>query len=549
MKHFLKETLSHYLNSINLENKDLIEVLKTKDIKFGDYTTNLSLKLTKEINKNPMDIALDIQAFLEKEYSKEFEKITITKPGFVNIFLSKELLIDNVLNFIDADYKPDFSFVKKDKINYEFVSANPTGDLHIGHARNAIVGKVVSSVLEYVGHEVFREYYINDGGNQIKILAESVYYYLAPLRGIESSLTKENVGYHGKEIISFANKLNDEGYALIGETEEERITNLETISLEHFLDEIKDILNTLGLEEFDKWTSEKQLMDDDCDELIANLWAVDALYEKDGAVWIKTEKYGDDKDRVFVKADGTYTYMVADVANHADKIKRGYNLVIDLWGKDHHGYEDRIKCSLKLLDIEFDYKMEIDYINMVQILKNDEVVKMSKRAGTSLRIKDILKEMQRDVFIFFIISKAKEKEMEIDIDIAEQQDLSNPFYYIQYANARVNQIINKYNEIDENIKILNEFKVLGKEEKEKELLNKMAEFSDVLISINNEREPSLLINYFKDLTQTFNSYYAACKVITDDQELTTERINLMIALKNLFRIIFKLIGIEPIDKI
>jgi len=193
--------------------------------------------------------------------------------------------------------------------------------------------------------------------------------------------------------------------------------------------------------------------------------------------------------------------------------------------------------------------MEIDYINMVQILKNDVVVKMSKRAGTSLRIKDILKEMDKDVFTFFIISKAKEKEMEIDIDIAEQKDLSNPFYYIQYANARVNQILTKFKENGSNIKILKEYKYLGTEKKEKELLNKMAEFSDVIVSINNEREPSLLINYFKDLTQVFNSYYAACKVITTDKNLEMERINLMIALNNLFKVIFDLLGIEPINKI
>jgi len=549
MKNLLQKILNEYLKSIDFNNEKIIEVLKTKNIIFGDYTTNLSLKLSKKINKNPMDIASEIKNYLEKNYNKEFDDITITKPGFVNIFLSKELLIKNVLPFNDEKYKPDFSFVKKDKINYEFVSANPTGDLHIGHARNAIVGKVVSSVLEYIGHEIYREYYINDGGNQIKILAESVYYYLAPLKGVETTLTKEDVGYHGKEIIAFAEKLNSEGYELVGETQDERIVNLESISLKYFLDEIKNILTVLGLKEFDKWTSEKQLMDDDCDELIADLWAADALYEEEGAIWIKTEKYGDDKNRVFVKSDGTYTYMVADVANHADKIKRGYNLVIDLWGKDHHGYEDRIKASLKLLEIDFDYKMEIDYINMVQILKNDVVVKMSKRAGTSLRIKDILKEMDKDVFTFFIISKAKEKEMEIDIDIAEQKDLSNPFYYIQYANARVNQILTKFKENGSNIEILKEYKYLGTEKKEKELLNKMAEFSDVIVSINNEREPSLLINYFKDLTQVFNSYYAACKVITADKNLEMERINLMLALNNLFKVIFDLLGIEPINKI
>ncbi len=548
MKNYLSSLIFDYLQSLKCNEKSLIEVLKTKDLKYGDYTTNTPLRLSQMMNKRPMDIANDIKTFLEENHSKEFLKITVTEPGFVNMFLSNELLVDNVMLFTDKKFKPNFEHVKKEKINYEFVSANPTGDLHIGHARNAIVGEISSRVLKYIGHDVYREYYINDGGNQVNELATSVYFYLAPLLKIESSLDKDSVGYHGKEIINFANELFDSGFELNKKTEKENIDLLKEISVDFFLKEIKVILEKIGLDKFDKWTSEKDLLNSgEVKEMVKNLKEKGALYEKDGATWIKTQQYGDAKDRVLIKKDGLYTYMVADIVNHINKIKKGCTKMINLWGKDHHGYEDRIKASLKWLG--YREKLEVDYINMVQILNGTEVVKMSKRSGTSLRIKDILEEMDKDVFKFFIVSKAKEQEMEIDINIAKQNDLSNPFYYIQYSNARINQILEKYkNEIGE-IKKQTSFKLIGKEIKEQDLLKKIVEFEDVILSMNKNREPSNLINYFKDLSKTFNSYYSKCKVITDDKDLTEERINLILALKNLYEIIFKLIGIKPINKI
>jgi len=548
MKNYLSELIFNYLQSIKCNMWSIVEVLKTKDLKFGDYTSNTPLRLSQMMNKRPMDIAENIKTYLEENHSKYFEKITVTEPGFVNMFLSKDLLVKQSLLFSKDNYKPVFNHIEKQKINYEFVSANPTGDLHIGHARNAIVGEISSRVLEYIGHDIYREYYINDGGNQINELATSIYFYLSSFLKKDITLSKEDVGYHGKEIISFAEKLYKEKFKLKGSTQKDEINSLKEIATKHFLNEIKTILNKLGLDKFDKWTSEKKILESEkINEMINILKEKDALYEKDGATWIKTEKFKDAKDRVLIKANGSYTYMVADVINHIDKIKNGCDKMIDLWGKDHHGYEDRIKATLKWLG--YKEKLSIDYINMVQILNGNEIVKMSKRAGTSLRIKDILKEMDVDVFKFFIVSKAKEQEMEIDINIAKQTDVSNPFYYVQYANARVNQIIEKYkNEIGE-IKTLSSFKLLGEEEKEKELLRKIVEFEDVILSINKNREPSNIINYLKELSQSFNSYYATCKVISDNKELTNERIILLISIKNLYKIIFKLIGIKPIDKI
>ncbi len=548
MKIELAKLFESFLDSININDKSVIEVIKTKDKKFGDYTSNISLKLTRVLEKAPMQIAEDVKVHLEENFSDVCKEVTVTNPGFVNIFLSEDFITSKAIKFFNKEYKPSFDSVDKQNILYEFVSANPTGDLHIGHARNAIVGDIVIKALRYLGHKVDSEYYVNDGGNQIRVLAESVYFYYAQTKNIETSLTKESVGYHGKEIISYANKLISDNWEPTGESEDEKINSLGEIAADHFLGVIKDLLIEMNIDPIQNWASEKDLIENEVANLFNKLESMDAVYDADGAKWIKVEQFGDEKDRVLVKATGLYTYMVADLAYHMKKYERGYDLIVDLWGKDHHGYEPRIQAGLKAMGYED--KLEIDYISMVQIMNGSEIVKMSKRAGTSFRIKDALEDMDIDVLRFFLVSKSKEQEMEIDINIANQNDLSNPYFYIQYVNARVSQIINKYNEeVGSEITLPTTLDKLGVEEKERDLIIKMNEFEDVILSINSEREPSLLINYLKELSQEFNSFYSAVKVISDDSELTSQRIALIVAMKNLLETIFGIIGIRPKDKV
>ncbi len=252
MKTILEKPFFDYLESINFEDKGVIEVLKTKDKKFGDYTSNISLRLTKALQKNPIEIAEEIKTFIEANFQEDFSEVTVTNPGFVNLFLSDSFVVNNAMKFVDENYKPTFDTINKLKINYEYVSANPTGDLHIGHARNAIVGDIVIRVLKYIGHEVFTEYYTNDGGNQMIVLSESVYYYYAKFKGIDSELTEENVGYHGQEIKDYAQKLIDQGYEPEGSTERERIESMEQMTGKHFLDTIKQLLVDINLQPFDK---------------------------------------------------------------------------------------------------------------------------------------------------------------------------------------------------------------------------------------------------------------------------------------------------------
>lgn len=547
MKNILAKPFISYLESIGFEDKSVVEVLKTKDKQFGDYTSNVSMRISKALGKNPIEIAEEIKIFIESNFKDDFDQVTATNPGFVNLFLSSSFVINSALRFRDEEFKPSFDQVNKLKVNYEYVSANPTGDLHIGHARNAIVGDIVVRALKYIGHDVFTEYYVNDGGNQMTVLSESVYFYYAKIKGIDCALTEENVGYHGKEIIDYAQLLVDQGFEPIGETEADKIESMKEEAGAYFLNVIKELLIELNLTEFNQWTSEKELIDTEVDKLFEKLKEMDAIYEEDGATWIKAEKFGDEKDRVLIKESGHYTYMVADVANHMNKYQRGFDLLVDLWGKDHHGYEPRIQASMKALGMGGN--LEVDYISMVQVMNGGEVVKMSKRAGTSYRIKEAISEMDKDVLRFYLVSKAKEQDMEIDINLATQEDLSNPFFYVQYANARVAQIINKYKEEVGDINLLDSFDKLGQDEKEKDLMIKMNEFEDVLISINTEREPSLLINYWKELAQSFNSFYSSVRVITEDKELSEQRINLILAVRNQFRTIFSIAGIKPIDKV
>ncbi len=551
MKSILSKPFISYLESINFEDKTIVEVLKTKDKQFGDYTSNISLRLTKTLGKNPIEIAEEIKTFIEEKYPEDFKEITVTNPGFVNLFLSESFVTNNAINFLDENYKPEFEQIKKLNINYEFVSANPTGDLHIGHARNAIVGDVTINALKYIGHKVRTEYWVNDGGVQMNNLAESVYYYYAIAKGIQlEEISDESISYHGIEIEEYGNKLASEGFETKGESERERIESIKEVAGEYFLDRIKHLLkNEMNVQSFDNWQSEKWTLENKFDSLFNELKEKGFTYEKEDATWVKTSEYGDEKDRVLIKSDGTYTYMAADIAYHILKHDNGStDLMIDLWGKDHHGYEPRMQAALEAIGITKG-ALEVDYISMVHVMKDGEEFKMSKRAGTSLRIKDILSELDADSFRFFLISKSKEQDMKIDINIAKEKDLSNPLYYVHYANARANQIIEKYKaEIGEIIKP-ESFKDLGQEEKEKDLMVKMNEFEDIIVSMNIDREPSLLINYWKELSQTFNSYYSAIRVITEDKVLSEQRINLIISVKNLFSTIYSLVGIKPVEKL
>ncbi len=548
MKFLLKELLSKVLKEYDKYSSyvDDIEIINnsSKDVeKFGDYSTNFPLKIGKKINEKPIEIAQEISSILENYL--EFSKVEIQTPGFINLFLDKDFVFSEFKKFANSEYKPKFENVKPQRINYEYVSANPTGWLHLGHARNAFVGDVTTNLLSYLGHKVYLEYYINDFGVQIDNLAKSIQYFYQ-LDFNHKTIIDEPL-YRGFEIEAYAKQFTSTHGDKYLENNSDNYQFIKKSSLEHFLNEIKKTLEKLKIKAFDEYVSEAELYETKkVNDALKILESKNAIFEEDGARWIRSTAYGDDKDRVLLKEDGTFTYLMADIANHVSKINKGFDKLIDLWGKDHHGYEARVKAAISFMGYEANY-LEVDYINMVQISNEGKAIKMSKRAGTSITINAILEEVPADILRFFMISKSKDQGLEIDISQALTESTSNPFYYLQYANARANQIIEKYemnNKIDENIKVIE--KINSKTEFD--LMKKVLEFEEYVLNTTKQREPSILINYAKELAASFHSFYNSDHVITEDKTLTKERIFITLTFKRVMKRVFDLLGIEPMDK-
>ncbi len=547
MKFLLKSKLNEILKTNEKFSPYLadIEVINNsnKDTsKFGDYSINLPLKIAKKTNSNPMSVAEEmVQIFSAND---EFEKIEIQKPGFINFFLKEEFVFSEFKKFFEEDYKPNLEIQNMEKINYEYVSANPTGWLHLGHARNALVGDVTTNLLKYVGNQVYLEYYINDFGVQIDNLAKSVQFFYQKMANVKPEI--EEPLYRGKEIEEYAKWFSSNYKEKYLENNSNNYQFIKQSALEHFLNEIKKTLKKLNIKDFDAFVSEDSLYQaKKVDKAIEILESKDAIYEKDGARWIKSTMFGDDKDRVLQKEDGTFTYLMADIANHIEKIKKGFDKLIDLWGKDHHGYEARVKAAISFMGYESNY-LEVDYINMVQITNDGKAVKMSKRAGTSLTINSILEDVPSDVLRYFMISKSKDQRLEIDISQALQESTSNPFYYLQYANARANQLIEKF-KLDSKIVQVDKINKANSIT-EMNLMKKTLEFGEFVSNATKQREPSVLVNYAKELAASFHSFYNSNHVISEDKDGTNERIFLTITFKRVLKRIFDLLGIKPMDK-
>lgn len=548
----MKEQIIFYLQKylkdqkIDFSDQEIL-VFQGKSKQFGDYNTNIALLIAKKKQEDPFLIANKIKDFLQK--FNYFKEITITKPGFINFFLKKEEIIAKALSYFDKNYRDKFNSISKKKINYEFVSANPTGYLHLGHARNAIIGETTVMLLNYIGHNVIREYYINDGGNQIDNLAKSIYYHGLKKLNIKNDFF-ESSEYNGYEIIDYANYLaeNNKEIFLLKDLNE-IIAKIKELAIEHYLIEIKKDLKSLKIADFDIYTSEQKLFEDQSvEKVLSNLKKTKYFYQKDDASWLNTKAFFDTKDRVIIKSDGSFTYMVADLANHVQKFSKKYDLMIDLWGGDHHGYEKRIKSGLEILGYE-SAKLEVDYITIVKLLENGKEFKMSKRKGTAIRIREILEKVDVGVFKFSILAKAKSQMHAIDIAKINKKDINNVYWYIQYANSRIHQLLSKI-EKDRlnNLKLKNNYKYLAKKGQEEKLLLKIASFHDQVLQAALNREPLILINYLKELVQIFHSYYNSLKILNGNIEEEDERLILILALKNLLDLIFNILKIDVIQK-
>lgn len=531
----IKGSIKSIIKSLYDIDVEQVELESPNDVNNGNLSTNVCLKITKLVGKNPMEIAQEVVDQLEVD---GIDIIEVKKPGFINFFYGNEFFNQKVNEIIEAQ---EFIFDTNEHnyYNVEYVSANPTGDLHLGHARNAVYGDSICRLLRKIGNKVDSEYYINDAGSQMNNLGLSVQYFYLQKLGIELDFPED--GYRGQEIQDIASKIYNE----YGEDKkDEDVVWFREYAYAKNLEEIKRILKELHIE-FDIWTSERSLYEKNMVEENLNALATKGdIYSQDDAMWLATSKYFDDKDRVLKKSDGNYTYFASDVAYHMDKFNRGYSNLIDVWGGDHHGYINRVKSSISSLGQPAD-KFEVLIIQMINILQNNERVKMSKRSGTSVTIKDLLKEIDADSLRYFFLMRSADTQVDFDIELAKQQNADNPIYYIQYAHARIAKLLQKA--LEENIKPDSNISNEEFSDNEKEIIAFLNTYPKVVVNAANKRLPHLICNYLYDLASLYHRYYNQEHVFNDKNTNVNGKINIAFAIQKIIKDGLNSIGINAKD--
>ena len=525
-------------------DQESITIEIPKDKSHGDYSTNLAMQLTNLLKRNPRQIAEAIIEALDKE-NANIEKVEIAGPGFINLFLAKDAMTSIIKEVLEEkEAYGTTTYGQGTKYNVEFVSANPTGDLHLGHAKGAAVGDSICRIMSAAGYDVTREYYINDAGNQIHNLALSLYARYKQAFGQDVTMPED--GYHGKDIIDIATKIKEiDGDKYLEMDEGKAIVFFRNKGTEYELQKIKDILNEFRVS-FDVWFSETSLYENDrVVPTIEKLKAAGYTYEEEGALWFKSTEFGDDKDRVLIKSDGSYTYLTPDIAYHLNKLDRGYEYLVDLLGADHHGYINRMKAAIQALGYNAD-QLNIDIIQMVRMMNNGEPVKMSKRTGNAVTIKDLIEEIGVDATRYFFVSKAANTPFDFDIGLAKSKSNENPVYYAQYAHARMCSI--KAQAAKANIDYSDKYDLLVNP-KEIELVKHINEFRNVIIDSAINRTPHKITNYVQRLAQLFHSFYNECYVIDEDNlELSGQRLALVEATRITMANALNLIGVSAPEK-
>ena len=536
MKEKIKEILLQSLKDNNIEYEEDIIIENPNNKDNGDYSTNLALRLTKLLHKNPLEIA---QSITDKINSNLFTKVEIAKPGFINFYMDKKYLLDNINTVLELQENYGRNNIGNHKrYNLEFVSANPTGILHLGNARGGAYGDSLARILRFSGYDVTEEYYVNDAGNQVNNLALSIEARYKTICGIPTDLPEN--GYHGQEIIEIAKNLYNEHQDTLLNEDIEYYKNL---GINILLDKIKKVLKDYRIN-YDVYTSEKSIYKTHpIPEIINKLTTNGYTYEQEGATWLKASELGDTKDHVLVKADGLYTYLVPDIAYHIDKIERGYDHLIDVFGTDHHGYVARLKGSLKALGYNPDI-LDVKLLQLVRLVSNGEEIKMSKRTGKIVSLQELIDLVGINAARYFFVSRSLDTQMDFDLDLATKKSNENPVYYVSYAYARICNILNNY---EGKITNVIEYKTINSPEAYN-VLEQIYKFNEVVISATTKELPHLITNYVYDLAESFHSLYSKERIITEDKERTNEYLNLISAVKVTLKNALDLIGVIPPEK-
>ena len=540
LKQRIKEIIFCALNDLDIEFNLLdimVEVPKNREN--GDFSSNIAMQLTKVLRDNPRNIAEKIVDKI-KENTKEIEKVEIAGPGFINIYLNDEYVFSGIENVLKADKDyGKLNIGNNKKIDIEFVSANPTGILHLGTARGAAYGANLANIMSFAGYNVTKEYYINDAGNQINNLGLSLKERYKGLCGLEENMPED--GYYGSEIIDIAKNIKDK-YS--DKKLDEDIEYFKKVAVDYLLGIIKKDLSDFKVT-FDVWTSEKDIRAKGrIEESIKILDEKGLVYKKDDALFLKTTNYGDDKDRVLVKTDGSYTYLVPDIAYHLDKFDRGFDYLVDVFGADHHSYVSRLKASIEALGYDKD-KLEVRLLQMVRLLRDGEVVKMSKRTGGNITIRELVDEIGSDAARYFFASRSLDGQMDFDINLALKKSNENPFFYVGYAHARICSIINEANL--KNINFATTYKKIYDDDS-KALLLKVYDFSSVVEVSSGKKEPHLITNYVYELASMFHNYYGKHRILTEDIASSSQRLSFIKAVAITINNALNLIGVEAPNK-
>lgn len=541
----LKEDLISAITASGMTEREQIPPIileKSKEKEHGDFATNIAMQLARIAKKAPREIADEIVENIDFEKSS-IEKVEVAGPGFINFFMKQDFLKNIVETIIqEGNEYGKTATGKGERIQVEFVSVNPTGNLHLGHARGAAYGDVLCNILEAAGYDVEREYYINDAGNQVDNLALSIEARYFEALGKPFEMPED--GYYGKDIKEIAkNLIETYDSQWVEKDDKERLHFFREYGLKSVLAKIKQDLIDFGVH-FDNWFSELSLYDSGkIDLALKTLTKSGYIYEEGGATWFRSTDLSDDKDRVLIKQDGDYTYLTPDIAYHQDKLHRGFDKLINIWGADHHGYVPRMKAAIQALGYEAD-KMSVKIIQMVNLYEDGERVRMSKRTGQAVALRELMDDVGIDATRYFFTMRSNDSQLDFDIDLARKQSNENPVYYVQYAHARICTMLKQAEKRGFTLSETFDPSLLTSE-RELDLLKKLAELPQLIADCAERETPHRMTQYAFDLASLLHSFYNAEKVVNEDNaELTKARIALMNAVKITLKNVLGILGIN-----
>ncbi|RMG61026.1 MAG: arginine--tRNA ligase [Deltaproteobacteria bacterium] len=537
------ETVSSYMEKNFGYLPEKVEVERTTQERFGDFTTNVALASARRVGKLPRDLASELAGLLSEQGKEIFSRVEVAGPGFINFTLSYPFIWQSVDSLIEGNY---LAFEKRDfpRFLVEFVSANPTGPLHIGHGRGAAFGDALCRLLASTGYPVESEYYINDAGNQMKILGRSLYIRYLQLHGIETEMPEDH--YQGEYLVDLARELIREKGDSFVPYDEAHLEFFVEYAGEKILEGIRKDLEDFRVS-FDRWYSEKSLHDrGTVDRSIEKLKELGFVYEKDGALWFRSTEFGDDKDRVVVRQNGEKTYFAADIAYHLDKFERGYDKLIDIWGADHHGYVNRLKAAVQALGRSAD-DLEVILVQFVTLIKDGKSVSMSTRAGQFETLRDVMNEVGTDAARFFYLMRSAHSHLEFDLDLAKETTSENPVYYVQYAHARICSLFREAGE--RGFAISGKLSVSGLEgDEDRSIMMKLLDFRDLLGEAARALEPHRIPFYLIELARLFHSYYNKYRFLDEERELSLRRLALASAVREVLKKGLEIIGVSAPER-